>query len=53
MGISFFMIGNISSIILLKIFSFPLSWESVLSSIPIILRFLSSYCVLEFPDILS
>ena len=39
MGISFFRFGKFSSIILLKIFTGPLSWESLLSSIPIILRF--------------
>jgi hypothetical protein len=39
MGISFFGLGNFSSIILLKIFTGPLSWESSFSSIPIILRF--------------
>jgi hypothetical protein len=39
MDISFFKIGKFSSIILLKIFTGPLSWESSLSSIPIILRF--------------
>ena len=39
MGISFFRLGKFSSIILLKIFTDPLSWESSLSSIPIILRF--------------
>jgi hypothetical protein len=38
MGISFFRVGKFSSIILLKIFIGPLSWESLLSSIPIILR---------------
>jgi hypothetical protein len=39
MGISFFRLGKFSSIILLKIFTFSLSWKSSLSSIPIILRF--------------
>ena len=39
MGISFFRFGKISSIILLKIFPGPLSWESSLSSIPIIVKF--------------
>ena len=38
MGIYFFRLEKISSIILLKIFTGPLSWESSLSSIPIILR---------------
>ena len=36
---SFFRLGKFSSIILLKIFSRPLSWESSPSFIPIILRF--------------
>jgi len=39
MGISFFGLGKFSSMILLKIFTGPLSWESLLSSIPIILWF--------------
>ena len=39
MGISFFRLRSFSSIILLKIFTGPLSWESLLSSIPIILKF--------------
>ena len=39
MVISFFRLGKFSSIILLKIFTGPLSWESSLSLIPIILRF--------------
>jgi hypothetical protein len=39
MGISFFRLGKFSSIILLMISTDPLSWESSLSSIPIILRF--------------
>jgi hypothetical protein len=38
-GISFFRLGKFSSIILLMIFTGPLSWESMLSSVPIILRF--------------
>ena len=38
MGISFFRLGKFSSVILLKIFTGPLSWESSLSSIPMILR---------------
>jgi hypothetical protein len=42
-----------SSIILLKIFTGPLSWESSLSSIPIIIRFFSSHCVLDFIDVLG
>jgi hypothetical protein len=41
LGISFFRLGRFSSIILLKIFTGPLSWESSLSSIPIFLRFVS------------
>ena len=36
---SFFRFGKFSSIILLKIFAGPLTWESSLSSIPIFLRF--------------
>jgi hypothetical protein len=39
MGISFFRLGKFSSIILLKIFIGPLTWESSHSSIPIIFRF--------------
>jgi hypothetical protein len=39
MGISFFKLGKFSFIILLKIFTGPLSWESSLSSIPINIRF--------------
>jgi hypothetical protein len=39
MGISFFRLGTFSSIILLKIFTGPLSWESSLYSITNILRF--------------
>ena len=39
MGMSFFRFGKFSSIILLKVFTGPLSWESSLSSIPIILEF--------------
>jgi hypothetical protein len=39
MSISFFRLRKFSSLILLKIFTGPLSWESSLSSIPIILRF--------------
>jgi hypothetical protein len=31
MGISFFRLGKFSSIVLLKIFTGPLSWESLLS----------------------
>jgi hypothetical protein len=38
MGISFFSLGKSYSIILLKMFTGPLSWESLLSSILIILR---------------
>jgi hypothetical protein len=34
MGISFFRLGKFSSIVLLKIFTGPLSWESSLSSCP-------------------
>jgi hypothetical protein len=39
MGISFFRLGKFSSLILLKIFTGILSWESLLSSIHVILRF--------------
>jgi hypothetical protein len=39
MDISFFRLRKFSSIISLMIFTGPLSWESSLSSIPIILRF--------------
>jgi hypothetical protein len=39
MGISIFRLAKFSSIILLRIFTGPLSWESLLSSIPIIHRF--------------
>ena len=39
MGNSFFSLGKFSSIILLKIFTDPLSWKSSLSVIPIILKF--------------
>jgi hypothetical protein len=39
MGILFFRLGKFSSIILLKIFTGPLSWESSLASLPVILRF--------------
>jgi hypothetical protein len=38
-GISFFRLWTFASIILLKILASPLSWESSLSSISIILRF--------------
>jgi hypothetical protein len=38
-GISFFRLRKFSSIIVLKIFTGPLSWESSLSFLPIILRF--------------
>jgi hypothetical protein len=39
MGISFLRLGKFSSIILLQILTGPLSWESLLSFIPVILRF--------------
>ena len=39
MCISFFKLGKFSSIILLTILSGSLSWNSLLSSVPIILRF--------------
>jgi hypothetical protein len=38
MGITFFSLGKFSSIILLKIFTGTLNWESLLSSVPLILR---------------
>jgi len=38
-GISFFRLWMFSSVILLKIYTGPLSWDFLLSSIPIILRF--------------
>ena len=38
-GISFFRLGEFSSIILLKIFTGSFSWESLFFSVPIILRF--------------
>ena len=50
MGITFFRFGKFSSIILLEIFTGPLSWESSLSSIPIILRY---HCVLDLLDVLG
>ena len=59
MGTSLFRLGKFYSIILLKVFTGPLTWESSLFSIPIILRFclhiLSwiswifwSFCILHF-----
>jgi hypothetical protein len=39
MDISFFTLGKFSSIVLLKIFTGASSWESSLSSMPIIFRF--------------
>jgi hypothetical protein len=39
MSIYFFRLRKFSCIILLKMFTGPLSWESLLSSQPIILRF--------------
>ena len=39
MSIFFFRLGEFSSIILLKVFASPLSGESSLSSLPIIIRF--------------
>ena len=44
MVITFFGLGKFSSIIVLKMFSGPLSWESSLSSIPIILGLAFSLC---------
>jgi hypothetical protein len=45
MDISFFRLGKFSSIIFLKIFTGPLSLESLLSSIPIILGLVFSLCL--------
>jgi hypothetical protein len=53
MGISFCRLGKFSSIILLKIFTSPLSWKSSFLSIPIILKVWSSHCVLDFLDVLG
>jgi hypothetical protein len=39
MAMPFFRLGKFSSVTLLKTFSGPLSWESSISSILIILRF--------------
>jgi len=39
MGISFFCLGKFSFIMLLNVFTGPLSWESSLSSIPVVLQF--------------
>jgi len=39
MGISFFRLGEFSSVILMRIFTYPVNWESLLSSIPIGHRF--------------
>jgi hypothetical protein len=44
MAISFFRLGNFSSMILLKSLSGPLSWAFSFSSISIILRFGFSLC---------
>jgi hypothetical protein len=49
MGISSFMLGKFSSIILLKVFTGPLSWKSSLFSIPIILRF--AFCHLAISHV--
>jgi hypothetical protein len=61
MGITFFRLGELSSIILLKILTGPLNWESSLSSILIILILvfslypgfpvclgLGAFCILHF-----
>ena len=39
LGISFFRLGKFSCIILLKIFTGPINWESSLLSLPVVLRF--------------
>jgi hypothetical protein len=44
MGISFFRFGKFSSIILLKIFTDPLSWEPSLSSYQLSLDLVFSLC---------
>jgi hypothetical protein len=49
MAISFFRLGKLSSLILLNIFSGPLNWESLPSSILIILRLVFELC----PEILD
>ena len=49
----FIYVRDFSSIISLKILTGSLNWESSLSSITIILRFLSSHCVLNFLDVLG
>ena len=51
MGISFFRLGKFSSIILLKMFTISLRWESSLSSIPIMLRF--GPFIMYFLDVLD
>jgi hypothetical protein len=51
MGISFFRLGKISPIMLLKMFAGPLSGESSLSSLPIIFRF-SQFILLDFLNVL-
>ena len=52
MDISFFRLGKFSSIILLKILTGPLSWESLFSSISMILGLVFSQ-VLDFLDVLG
>jgi hypothetical protein len=52
-GTSFFRLGKLSSIILLKMFSCPLSWKSLLSYIPSILRFDFFHFVLDFLNVSS
>jgi hypothetical protein len=54
MGISFFRLGKFSSIILLMIFTGPLSRESSLSSIYTYYLYVWSFhCVLDFLDVLG
>ena len=50
MDISFFRLGTFSSIILLKIFTGSLSWDSSLSSIPTI-QSLAFSGVLGYPEL--
>jgi hypothetical protein len=66
MDISLFRLGKFYSIILLKIFTGPLNWEYLLSSIPIIPKFdllicpgftgcfgLGDFCIFIFSDFVS
>ena len=51
MSISFFKLGKFFSIILLKVFTGPLIWKSLLSFIPIIFSFGYPHYVLDFLDV--